>query len=64
MFPKSPIPDDPAFIMMLKEELVLATPGSGFNAPGNFRLSFAVPDKTIISAIPGFERAFRKATSR
>lgn len=64
MFPKSPIPDDPAFIMMLKEELVLATPGSGFNAPGNFRLSFAVPDKTIVNALPGFERAFRKATTR
>ena len=61
MFPKSPIPDDPKFVMMLKDELVLVTPGSGFDAPGNFRISFAVPDDVIRNSLPGFERAFRRA---
>lgn len=64
MFPESPIPNDPDFVMMLKEELVLVTPGSGFSAPGFFRISFAVPDAVIRNAMPGFERAFKRATGR
>ncbi len=61
MFPESPIPDDPAFVMMLKDELVLVTPGSGFAAPGFFRVSFACPDHVIRGAMPGFKRAFERA---
>jgi aspartate aminotransferase len=63
MFPKSPIANDPEFVMMLKEELILVTPGTGFDAPGNFRISFAVDDRVITDAMPGFERAFKRATS-
>ena len=64
MFPKSPIPDDPEFVMMLKDELVLVTPGSGFAAPGFFRISFACPDAVIKGALPGFRRAFERALTR
>ncbi len=57
LFPKSPIPDDIKFINRLKEELILAVPGVGFGAPGDFRLSYAVPDATISGSLKGFKRA-------
>ena len=61
MFPESPIADDPKFVMMLKDELVLVTPGTGFAAPGFFRISFACPDQVIQNSLPGFRRAFERA---
>ncbi|CAB1080141.1 aspartate aminotransferase [Alkalispirochaeta odontotermitis] len=57
LFPKSPIPDDIEFINRLKAELILAVPGTGFGAPGYFRLSYAVPDATIAGSFEGFKRA-------
>jgi aspartate aminotransferase len=57
LFPKSPIPDDMEFINRLKDELILAVPGTGFGAPGYFRLSYAVPDETITDSFKGFKRA-------
>jgi aspartate aminotransferase len=58
LFPKSPIEDDVKFVNMLKEELILAVPGAGFDGPGYFRLSYAVPDATITGSMTGFKRAF------
>jgi aspartate aminotransferase len=58
LFPQSPIADDAVFINTLKEELILAVPGIAFNAPGYFRLSYAVPDATITGSMAGFKRAF------
>jgi len=60
MFPKSPIPDDVEFINRLKNELILAVPGTGFGAPGYFRLSYAVPESTITGSSKGFKRALEK----
>ena len=60
MFPKCPIEDDIKFINILKENLVLTTPGSGFGKPGYFRISFCVPMETIINSIPKFKQAFNK----
>ena len=60
LFPKSPIPDDVAFIDRLKDELILAVPGIGFGAPGYFRLSYAVPENTIAGSLKGFKRALEK----
>ncbi len=57
LFPKSPIPDDVAFVQALQEELILVVPGSGFNGPGYFRIAFCVDDETIVNALPGFKRA-------
>ena len=57
LFPKSPIPDDMEFINRLKDELILAVPGTGFGAPGYFRLSYAVPDAAITGSLKGFKRA-------
>ncbi|MEJ2168139.1 MAG: pyridoxal phosphate-dependent aminotransferase [Desulfobacterales bacterium] len=63
LFPKSPIADDAEFTRILKQQLILAVPGRGFGGPGYFRLSYAVPDATISGSMPGFKRAFEKASS-
>jgi aspartate aminotransferase len=60
LFPRSPIPDDMEFVNRLKDELILAVPGTGFGAPGYFRLSYAVPDATITGSFAGFKRALEK----
>ena len=51
--------DDVAFVMHLKERRIVAVPGVGFGAPGNFRLSFCVPEKTIVDSLPGFAEALK-----
>ena len=60
LFPKSPIDDDVEFTRILKEEFILAVPGAGFDGPGYFRLSYAVPDATITGSMAGFRRALEK----
>ena len=62
-FPKSPVPDDVAFIRMLLAEGVLAVPGSGFGRRGYFRLSLTVPIQTIEKSLAAFERAFAASTT-
>lgn len=64
MFPRSPLPDDRAFVALLQSRLVLVVPGTGFGAPGYFRLSYCVDDRTLEGAIAGFEGAFAEATAR
>lgn len=60
VFPKTPIPDDLAFIRLLQEEGILAVPGAGFGRGGYMRLSLTIPQPDIQRALPGFERALRK----
>jgi aspartate aminotransferase len=61
LFPKSPIAREADFVDLLKEENILVVPGSGFGAPGYFRIAYCVDDATIAGSLPGFERAMRKA---
>jgi aspartate aminotransferase len=60
LFPKTPIPDDVAFVTALQEENILAVPGSGFYGPGHVRIAYCVDDRTIEKAMPGFERTIKK----
>jgi aspartate aminotransferase len=60
LFPKAPIQDDIAFVAALKEENILVVPGSGFNGPGHFRISYCVAEETIKNALPGFKRVMEK----
>jgi aspartate aminotransferase len=60
LFPRSPIPDDIAFVQALKEELILVSPGMGFGTPGYFRIAYCVPDVTIEKSLAGFEKVFKK----
>ena len=61
VFPRTPIDDDVAFVRLLAEEGVLTVPGSGFGMPGHMRISLTVERETVVRALPGFERTFRKA---
>ena len=61
VFPRTPIDDDVAFVRMLADEGVLAVPGSGFGMAGHMRISLTVERETVVRALPGFARAFRRA---
>jgi Aspartate/tyrosine/aromatic aminotransferase len=61
LFVKIPGANDAAFLDLLKEENILVVPGSGFGAPGYFRVAYCVEDKVIDGALSGFDRAMRKA---
>jgi len=61
IFPKTPIPDDIAFVRLLAQEGVLGVPGAGFGRSGYFRLSLTVPMDTIERSVAGFERAMARA---
>lgn len=61
-FPKAPGGDDKRFVDALLEQNVLAVPGSGFGAPGFFRLSYAVETDFIVRSAPGFKAAVEKVS--
>ena len=50
---------DVAFVMHLKKYNILGVPGVGFGAPGWFRLSYCVSEKTIRDSIPHFAEAMK-----
>ena len=56
VFPKSPDPDDVAFVKRAQQENILLVPGSGFGGPGHFRISLCCDPDTIDNSRPGFER--------
>ncbi len=60
MFPRTPLEDDVAFVRELQQWLVLAVPGRGFGAPGYFRISYCVDDKTLEGSLDGLGRAIEK----
>jgi aspartate aminotransferase len=54
LFPKSPIADDVEFVRALQKKNILTVPGSGFGAPGYFRIAYCVDDRTIVNSLKGF----------
>jgi aspartate aminotransferase len=56
LFPKSPIPDDVAFIQAAMKYNLLLVPGSGFGGPGYFRIAYCVSEQTIQNSLPAFTR--------
>jgi len=62
LFPKAPGGDDVAFIQHLKKYDILAVPGSGFGAPGYFRLAYCVSDQVIERSLEGFKKALESFT--
>jgi aspartate aminotransferase len=58
-FPRTPIPDDVAFIRRLQKEGILAVPGSGFGRGGFMRLSLTIRREDMERSLPGFARAIR-----
>lgn len=62
LFPRSPIPDDVAFVRELQQENILAVPGTGFGGPGHFRLAYCCSPETVTRSLPGFDRTLRRVT--
>lgn len=59
LFPKSPIADDVEFVRALQKKNILTVPGSGFGAPGHFRIAYCVDDAAIVNAMQGFGEVIR-----
>jgi aspartate aminotransferase len=60
LFPESPLEDDVAFVNELLQLNVLVVPGRGFGAPGYFRVSYCVDDRTIEGSLAGLKEAAQK----
>ena len=60
IFPRCPIPDDVAFIRELQGHRVMTVPGSGFGAPGYFRISYCTDDWVIEGALTGLRAVARR----
>jgi aspartate aminotransferase len=64
MFPKSPIPDDVAFVRTAAKHNLLLVPGSGFGSPGYFRIAYCVSSQVILKSFPAFERVAKECGLR
>jgi aspartate aminotransferase len=56
LFPKSPVPDEMAFVSAAREESILVVPGSGFGRSGHFRVAYCVSPDTVRRSVPAWER--------
>lgn len=56
LFPKSPIKDDVEFVKLAQKHLILLVPGSGFGAPGYFRIVYCVDRGVIERSFPAWEK--------
>ncbi|HEY5674536.1 MAG TPA: pyridoxal phosphate-dependent aminotransferase [Malonomonas sp.] len=52
LFPKSPLADEIEFIRLAQKYRILLVPGSGFGAPGFFRIAYCVDDAMIERSLP------------
>ena len=60
LFPKSPIADEMEFIRMAQKYRILLVPGSGFGAPGFFRIAYCVDTEMIERSLPLWEELARE----
>lgn len=60
IFCKSPSPDEIEFVKHLQTYNILAVPGTGFGAPGYFRIAYCVSEETIKKSLPQFDRAIKE----
>ena len=55
LFPKSPLADDVAFVQQAQKHNILLVPGSGFGAPGYFRIAYCVDEEMIKRSFTAWE---------
>jgi aspartate aminotransferase len=55
LFPKSPIEDDVEFVRQAQKHNILLVPGSGFGAPGYFRIAYCIDMAIIERSLPAWE---------
>jgi len=60
LFPKSPIADEMDFIRIAQKYHILLVPGTGFGAPGFFRIAYCVEDDMIERSLPQWEELARE----
>ena len=56
LFPKAPIDDDVEFVRRAQEHNILLVPGSGFGAPGYFRIAYCIDMGIIERSLPAWEK--------
>ena len=56
LFPQSPLEDDVAFVRKALEHNILLVPGSGFGAPGYFRIAYCVAMDVIERSLPAWDK--------
>ncbi len=56
LFPQSPIDDDVAFVRRAQKRNILLVPGSGFGAPGYFRIAYCIDREVIERSLPAWEQ--------
>ncbi|HKI50882.1 MAG TPA: pyridoxal phosphate-dependent aminotransferase [Geothermobacteraceae bacterium] len=54
LFPESPLSDDVAFVRKAQEHNLLLVPGSGFGAPGYFRIAYCIELEVIERSLPAW----------
>ena len=52
LFPKAPIDDDVEFVRQAQKHNILLVPGSGFGAPGYFRIAYCIDMDIIKRSLP------------
>ena len=57
LWPRSPVPDDEAFVASLERRGVLVMPGALFETPGWFRICLTATAESIEAALPHFRAA-------
>jgi aspartate aminotransferase len=56
LFPQSPLIDDVAFVRQALQHNLLLVPGSGFGAPGYFRIAYCVAMDVIERSLPAWDQ--------
>ena len=59
LFPKSPLADDVEFVRRAQKHNILLVPGSGFGAPGYFRIAYCVEMGIIERSLPAWAKLAR-----
>lgn len=61
LFPQSPLKDDVEFVKMAQKHRILLVPGTGFGAPGFFRIAYCVDMAMIERSLPAWEKLAKEA---
>jgi aspartate aminotransferase len=61
LFPQSPLADDVEFVRMAQKHNILLVPGTGFGAPGYFRIAYCIDSAIIHRSLPAWEKLAREA---
>jgi len=56
LFPRSPLADEIEFVRRAQQHGILLVPGSGFGAPGFFRIAYCFEDDMIKRSMPAWEK--------